>query len=127
MISVGLWFIEGLGGIRYDEKAPGFKHFIASPGVESGLKQVDVSLATGYGKIRSAWRVKGNAVTWDLTVPANTTATVALPATELNAVREGGRPVTSQPGIAQAAVAAGIFRCEVASGTYRFTSQLPQK
>ena len=51
MISVGLWFIEGLAGIRYDEKASGFKHFIAAPGVESGLKQVDASLMTGYGKI----------------------------------------------------------------------------
>ena len=44
MISVGLWFIEGLAGIRYDEKAPGFQHFIAAPGIESGLKRVDASL-----------------------------------------------------------------------------------
>ena len=34
MISVGLWFIEGLAGIRCDEQAPGFQHFIAAPGVE---------------------------------------------------------------------------------------------
>jgi alpha-L-rhamnosidase len=127
MISVGLWFIEGLGGIRYDEKAPGFQHFIAAPGVESGLKQVDASLATCYGKIASAWRVDGNTLTWDLTVPANTTATVILPATGLGTVRESGRPVESQPGITQPAVEKGLFRCEVASGRYRFTSQMPGK
>jgi alpha-L-rhamnosidase len=127
MISVGLWFIEGLGGIRYDERAPGFKHFIAAPGIESGLKKVDASLTTGYGKIVSAWRVEGDALTWDLTVPANTTATVTLPATALEMVRESGKPATSQPGIARPTAANGLFRCEVASGTYHFTSKSPQK
>ena len=50
-----IWFIEGLAGIRCDERAPGFKRFIAAPGIESGLKRVEASLATGYGKIASAW------------------------------------------------------------------------
>jgi alpha-L-rhamnosidase len=127
MISVGLWFIEGLAGIRYDEKAPGFKHFIAAPGVESGLKKVDASLMTGYGKIASVWRVEGNTLTWDLAVPANTTATVVIPAISLKTVRESGRPVESQPGITQPVVAKGLFRCEVTSGAYRFTSHLPRK
>ena len=127
MISPGLWFFEGLAGIRYDEKAPGFKHFIASPGVESGLKRVDASLTTGYGKITSAWRIEDDTLTWDLTVPANTTATVVLPATGLSSVRESGRPVQSQPGILRPAVEQGLFRCEAASGKYRFTSQLQGK
>lgn len=126
MISVGLWFIEGLAGIRYDEKAPGFRHFIAAPGIESGLKRVDASLTTGYGKIVSAWRVEGDTLTWNLTVPPNTTATVAIPAIALGDVRESGRPVGSQPGITQPAVDKGLFRCEVASGVYRFTSRLPR-
>ena len=127
MISVGLWFIEGLAGIRYDEQAPGFQHFIAAPGVESGLKRVEASLATGYGKITSAWRVEGDTLTWELAVPPNTTATVVIPATGLGAVREGGLPVETQPGIAGPAVEKGLFRCEVASGTYRFVSRLPPR
>ncbi len=126
MISVGLWFIEGLGGIRYDEKAPGFKHFIAAPGVESGLKRVEACLMTGYGKIASKWRVEGNTLTWDLAVPANTTATVVMPTTGLGAVSESGLPAESQPGIRQPAFAKGLFHCEVTSGRYRFTSQLPR-
>ena len=125
MISVGLWFIEGLAGIRYDEQAPGFQHFIAAPGVESGLKRVEASLTTGYGKITSAWRVEGDTLTWELAVPPNTTATVVIPATGLDAVRESGLPVETQPGIAHPAVEKGLFRCDVASGTYRFTSRLP--
>jgi hypothetical protein len=127
MISVGLWFIEGLAGIRYHERAPGFKHFLAAPGVESGLKQVDASLATGYGKIRSAWRVEGRTLNWDLVVPANATATAILPASDLAEVRESGLPVAAQPGIVQPMVAKGLFRCGVASGVYHFTSHLPAK
>jgi len=127
MISVGLWFIEGLGGIRYDEKAPGFQHFLAAPGVESGLKQVDASLITGYGRIVSAWRIEGSTLIWDLTVPANTSATVVLPATDFSTVRESGQAITSQPGISRPVVEKGLLRCEVASGRYRFTSQMPGK
>ncbi len=125
MISVGLWFIEGLAGIRYDEQSPGFQHFIAVPGIESGLRRVDASLMTGYGKISSNWRVDQDTLTWELVVPPNTTATVSLPASTLNAVRESGEPAGSQFGIADAAVENGLFRCRVTSGTYHFTSQLP--
>jgi alpha-L-rhamnosidase len=125
MISVGLWFIEGLGGIRYDEQSPGFKHFTVTPGIESGLKRVDVSLMTGYGKIVSAWRVDGDTLTWELTVPPNTTAGATIPATEIGAIKESGQPVSGQPGVSQAALEKGLFRCELASGTYRFTSRIP--
>jgi alpha-L-rhamnosidase len=127
MISVGLWFIEGLAGIRYDEQAPGFQHFIAAPGVESGLKQVEASLTTGYGQVRSAWRIAGDNLTWELTVPPNTTASVVIPATGLDAVRESGQPVVGQPGITHAAVDKGLLRADVASGTYRFTSRTQPK
>lgn len=116
-----------VGDIRGDEQAPGFQHFIASPGVESGLKRVNASLTTGYGRIASAWRVEGDTLNWELTVPPNTTATVVIPATGLDAVRESGLPVAAQPGIARSTVENGLFRGDVASGAYRFTSRLPSK
>jgi alpha-L-rhamnosidase len=125
MISVGLWFIEGLAGIQYDERSPSFQHFTAAPGVESGLRQVDASLTTGYGRISSKWHVDGSMFSWELVVPPNTTATVIMPATVLDAVRESDRPVESQPGITDAVAADGLFRCQVTSGTYQFSSQLP--
>jgi alpha-L-rhamnosidase len=82
---------------------------------------------TGYGKISSAWRVEGDTLTWDLAVPPNTSATVILPTTALSAVRESGAPVESQAGITDAVVENGLFRALVASGSYRFVSQLPTK
>jgi len=126
MISVGLWFPEGLAGIRPDERAPGFRYFLAAPGVESGLKRVDCSLATGYGEISSAWRIEGETLTWELVVPPGTTASVIVPAAGLDAVHESGRPVAAQPGIAWTAFDHGLFRAEVASGSYRFLCRLPK-
>jgi len=126
MISVGLWFPEGLAGIRPDERAPGFRHFLAAPGVESGLKWVDCSLATGYGKISSAWRIEGETLTWELVVPPGTTASVAVPAAGLDAVHESGRPVAAQPGIGRTVFDHGLFRAEVASGSYQFLCRLPK-
>ena len=127
MISVGLWFLEGLAGIRSDEQAPGFQHFLAAPGVESGLKRVDASLTTGYGRIASNWRIEGDTLTWDLVVPPNTTATVVLPAAGPDGVRESGQPVVAQPGITHPVLENGLFRAEAASGTYRLTCHLPPK
>lgn len=124
MISFGLWFTEGLAGIRPDEREPGFKHFVAAPGVESGLKRVEASLVTGYGRISSEWRVDGDTLTWRLVVPPNTRASVVIPAAGLDAVREGGQPAARQQGVARATFGQGLFRADVASGTYRFTSSL---
>ena len=32
LISIGAWFIQGIGGIQADEKAPGFRHFFPEAG-----------------------------------------------------------------------------------------------
>ncbi|NLV42934.1 MAG: family 78 glycoside hydrolase catalytic domain [Candidatus Hydrogenedentes bacterium] len=120
MISIGMWFIRGLGGIQADDAHPGLKHFIAAPGVESGLKHVTAKHLSEYGWISSAWKREGNTITYDLEVPPNSTARVILPAAALDAVQEGGGPVVEQPGISNAACENGLFRCDVASGNYQF-------
>jgi alpha-L-rhamnosidase len=125
MISVGMWFIAGLGGIRADEAHPGFKHFTAAPGVESGLGHVSVTHRSPYGLISSAWTREGNALTYDLQVPPNSTATVILPATGTGAVLEDGELVTDRPGVSNPAFTDGLFRCDAASGRYRFETQVP--
>jgi hypothetical protein len=58
----------------------------------------------------------------DLTVPANLTARVHLPATDASQVREGGVAAGRAPGVAVQSVGGGLAVLEVGSGTYRFTS-----
>lgn len=127
MISVGMWFIRGLGGIQSDEARPGFKHFTAAPGIESGLGMADVTHFSEYGQISSAWKHDGDTITYDLAVPPNSTATVVLPAATMDAVQEGGNPASGQPGITNAGCENGFFRCDVDSGTYQFVVATPKK
>jgi hypothetical protein len=55
-----------------------------------------------------------------VTVPPNGHATVRLPAQTLDAVTEGGQPLTPGNGILSAHVAGDVAIVEVGSGTYEF-------
>ncbi len=73
-------FHESLGGIRPDEKHPGFKHFFLKPSFLPELTWVEVSHKSPYGVIRSSWKRKKNTVVWSFSVPENTSAEIQLTA-----------------------------------------------
>jgi len=58
----------------------------------------------------------------EVTVPANASAIVRLPATEPSSVREGGVPAGKAPGVAVFSAEPGVAVLSVGSGIYRFTS-----
>ncbi|MDR1818538.1 MAG: glycoside hydrolase family 78 protein [Puniceicoccales bacterium] len=75
--GIGAWFYEGVGGLRADESAPGYKKFFVDPQPPSGVTWAKVSKQTPYGEIRLEWeRVAGNSIVIKLTVPFGTTAQV---------------------------------------------------
>jgi alpha-L-rhamnosidase len=68
-----------------------------------------------YGKIATDWTVGEKAVfSLDLTIPANTTATVYLPVERRSKVTEGGNPVEVQKG------PEGYVTTTIGAGTYKF-------
>jgi alpha-L-rhamnosidase len=73
------WFYEGLGGIRPLPDSVGFQDFELVPQFVKDLASVNVSYTTGYGEIKSSWQRKGNIVSWNFTVPNNSSAVVSLP------------------------------------------------
>lgn len=124
MISIGMWFIKGLGGIQVDETNPAFKHFTAAPGIESGLGYVRATHLSPYGRISSSWKRSDATLIYDLEVPPNSTATVILPAISLESVCESDSPVATQAGISKVSFNEGLFTCTVESGHYQFTTKL---
>jgi alpha-L-rhamnosidase len=58
----------------------------------------------------------------DLTMPANLTALVHLPASSASRVREGGVAAGNAPGVSVYSVAGGLAMLGVGGGSYRFTS-----
>jgi alpha-L-rhamnosidase len=76
LLSIGTWFVEGIGGIRMDETDPGFRHFIVKPAVVGDLTFAKTRYRSIHGWIASAWRIENGAMHLEVTVPPGTTATV---------------------------------------------------
>ena len=77
--EIGGWFFKGLGGIKPDPEAPGFKHILLRPNFV-GVDAFEASHDAPCGRIVSAWTRRGNTVTYCVRIPANSTATLYLPA-----------------------------------------------
>ena len=77
-----------------------------------------------YGQIRSEWTVQKDTFDWQITVPANTTATVYVPAKDASYVTENGHPAEEAQGITFLRLENGFAVFEVEAGSYSFSSQL---
>lgn len=77
--EIGAWFYKGLGGIFPDPEKPGFKHIILRPNFINGLEQFEAKHQSPYGDIVSKWTAKKKNVTYEVTIPANSSATLYLP------------------------------------------------
>ena len=104
-----IWLNEYVAGIAADPTQPGFKHIIMKPQPVGDLTHVKATHHSPYGEIESEWRKDGGKFTWEIEIPANTTATVTLPPGKLGRTTEGGKPVTQT--------------LTIGSGKYRFVSE----
>lgn len=74
-----VWCYESLAGIRPVFDRPGFKHVLIAPVPPSKMQWAEAELDTVHGWVRSRWERAGDRITYTVTVPANTTATLELP------------------------------------------------
>jgi alpha-L-rhamnosidase len=125
--SPGGWFYQGLAGIRADASAPGFKSFLIKPAIAGDLAWVKCSYNSVHGRIVSNWERTGSNLVMEVTVPANTTATLFVPAAGESSVTESGKPASGAKGVRflRMEERAAVYTLE--SGTYTFRSvlQLP--
>ena len=118
--DLAVWMYEYLAGIRSDPQAPGFRHAIIRPYPAGDLTFVKASHKTPYGTILSSWKRAGGVFTLDVAIPANTTATVWVPAKDAGAVTESGSPVSAAKGVKFLRSEAGAAVFEIESGAYSF-------
>lgn len=122
--SFGVWFYDGIGGINPDPNEPGYKHTILRPLVVGGLDHADVSRRTPYGTVSSNWTFRDGVFTWRVSIPANTTATVCVPADGADAVTENGLSLGKAEGLMVKGFEKGYLSVEAGSGTYTFVSRV---
>ena len=87
MGSVDAWFYRVLAGIEVDENHPGFEHILIQPFIPAGLNRVNARIETVRGPVAVAWAKEGSGLRLRVAVPANSTATVRVPATHDEQVR----------------------------------------
>jgi alpha-L-rhamnosidase len=122
MGSVSAWFYKYLAGINVDPRGPGFKRIILRPHPVKDLNWVRAEYTSLYGVIRSSWRKENGAFLYNITVPVNTTATVYIPATHLDRVRESGRAISGSESVKWLRQDDGHVVLETGSGEYSFSA-----
>src|SRR5260370_24473281 len=107
---------EYLAGIRADPEKPGFRHAMIRPYEAGDLTFVAGTHKTMYGALNSSWKREKGQCTLEVTVPANTTATVWVPAKDAAAVTESGKKVAEVKGVKFVRSESGSAVFEVGSG-----------
>jgi alpha-L-rhamnosidase len=123
--SVGEYLYSTVGGIRPD--TPGYQKIIIKPAIEDGLSWEKTSFESLYGEISTSWRRAGQSISLDVTVPCNTTATICVPADNVEQVLESGGAISEADGVTVVRQEAGVVVLTVGSGTYAFTTVLPTR
>ena len=115
------WFFGDLLGIQPDPAATGFKKIIIAPQTVGDLDWVKGHYDSPYGRIAVEWRRKDATLTLDVTIPANTTATIFVPATRTAQVTAGGQQLADKAqGLKFLRSDDGRQVYEARSGHYRF-------
>jgi alpha-L-rhamnosidase len=122
--DLAVWMYEYLAGIRTDPDKPGFRHSIIRPYPAGDLTFVTGTHKTMYGALNSSWKRGQGQFTLDVTVPANTTATVWVPAKDASAVTESGKKAADMKAVKFVRSEAGNAVFEVESGSYSFKSSV---
>ena len=119
--AVGEWMFSTLAGI--DTEGPGFKRILIHPRPGGGLSWARAGYDSIRGPIATSWSLEGDDLRLELSIPANTVATVYVPAGKLTDVSESGRPAEQSPGVRFLRLESGSAVLEVGSGTYAFISK----
>jgi alpha-L-rhamnosidase len=120
--DLNIWLYEYLGGIRPDPQGPGFKKIIIKPEIVSGLTWAKADYDSVRGRISSEWHQSAGHFDLQVTIPANTTAEVYVPAKAVANVTEGGRSAAQAAGVNFLRMENDIAVFEVAAGKYKFRS-----
>ncbi|MBO4551320.1 MAG: hypothetical protein J5733_11370, partial [Bacteroidaceae bacterium] len=129
--AVAEWMFRYMAGIAPDEMQPGFKHFLLQPNPDTrsmlryNQKRItftDADFASDYGSIKAEWQSNGSKeLTYRVTIPANTTATLRLPISDGLYIYESGKVAEDAEGVTYIETADGFATFEVGSGSYVFT------
>jgi len=118
--AIGEWLYRYVAGLDLDPEVPGYKHILLAPHPGGGLTNANAEFSSLYGKVKSAWKLDGKAMVYEVKVPANTTATVTLPAASAEDLKMNGQslPETVKSGLKATDKNVSLT---IGSGSYSFS------
>jgi alpha-L-rhamnosidase len=129
--AVGQWMFENIGGIRADDT--GYKRIIIKPQAGGKLTRAKTSYDSIHGQIVTDWKIRKNRdssrrqelshFSLKVNIPANTTATVYIPAEDKNDVYEGSVQAHNADGVIFLTKEKEFTVYKVESGNYHFISE----
>jgi hypothetical protein len=123
--AVGEWIVRAVAGINPEEDPPAYKQFTLRPRPGGDLTYARAEYDSVRGKIVSGWSLEGKTLNLEVTVPANTTATIYVPAQDPTRITEGGRPASEAEGVTFLGIDEGAAVFALASGHYQFVVAPP--
>ncbi|HET7624020.1 MAG TPA: family 78 glycoside hydrolase catalytic domain, partial [Verrucomicrobiae bacterium] len=110
------WFYHDLAGIQNAPESAGFKCIVIAPHPVGDLKWVRASYDSIRGKIVSNWKRDGSKFMLNISIPANTTATVFVPAKSAKAVTKNheAKFLRMENGCAVFAIPSGSYQFRTA-------------
>ena len=112
--SVVAWVYRSVVGIDTTSATPGYREIVIHPRVDSRITKARGEYESVYGKIVSSWNGSGGGpFALEVTIPANTTARIVLPAVGSGQVIQDGRPAKAQK-------EGDSYLVKIGSGSYSF-------
>lgn len=121
--QINEWFFHDLLGIGVEAGGAGFRKSIIKPMPVGDLKWVKGSYKTISGTISVEWRREKGTFDLKLSIPANTSATVYVPAKTEKAVTENGVRAAKSIEVKFLRMENDRAVYEIGSGEYRFKSK----
>ncbi len=122
--DLNIWFHEYLAGIQSDPNNPAFKHIVMRPVPVGDLTACKAVYRSIHGRIVSDWKIEDGKFMWNVEVPANTTATIYIPANDATSVLESGKAASEAEGVKFERMESGRAVFTVLSGKYQFMSNM---
>ena len=119
------WFYRGLGGINVDMAREGAERLVLHPVVVGKLDWVRTRYDSALGPVQSDWHRGPAETAYDITLPANATATIEIDSAAPGAVKVNGVPAPKAAGVAAATAEGHRLELMVGSGMYRIRAANP--
>lgn len=97
--AVAEWLYRYVVGINPVEADPGYKQIRIRPQVNDMLGHAEASIDTPHGIVKSGWKLDGDTLELQVTIPFNTRAEIILPDTEGAEILENGAPLVQDSSI----------------------------